>query len=286
MTQAPNISTREMGRIVLCLTITCLLAGAILGGVYLFTEPRARTIRVARDAAAVRTLLDLVADDRVQEVRRYLSQDQQSVAYLLATELRQYSVAGAHEKTTPRPAELAKGETQALDQWVTTTHPGMHYAGRFYVALHADDALAGYVVESEQYGFKSTIRFLVALTPAFQIRGVEVMAQEEDPGLGAEIIRPEFIHQFAGRPREALPQLEVTKEPMPAQWRRVVRARQGVPFDDWTATHADALAHQADHPIYAVTGATISSRALTEGVKRAVAHLGHRLRVVGLEQTP
>jgi len=117
--------------------------------------------------------------------------------------------------------------------------------------LRAKAKTLGYVAEASQFGFKSHIRFFVALSNQFEVRGVEVISHEEDPGLGAEITRPAFKNQFVGKTAQELALLEVTKDPS-----------------------------AGPEKIHAVTGATISSRALTEGVQKGVAHLKQRLEKV------
>ncbi|MBI4238403.1 MAG: FMN-binding protein [Deltaproteobacteria bacterium] len=282
MSSQPSIiNTREMWRITRCLTVTCLLAALILGLVYAVTEPITRVQRATREAAVVRQLLDLGAEAAVTEIRRYLWRSGDSmVGYLTERELFRVTVEGAVIDRTPRSETLASVTGDQLDAWVVEHFPGAESVGRFFIGHGLEGAIAGYVTEEVQQGFKSPIRFFVALTADFTVRAVEVVAHEEDPGLGAEIVRPGFKHQFAGRSREGVAALRVVKDPIPPEWLTVVRARDGVAFDVWRTQHAAALAADGDRPIYAVTGATISSRALTDGVKRAVAHLQHRLSIL------
>lgn len=269
-----DITARDSIKIAACLAATCLLAGAILGAAFYFTEP-VRQKEIARsEAATVKKLLDLGEGGFVTEVRRYIrEQPSLIIGYLLPAELRVVTGSGAPEKTIPVPDAIQGKSAEDLDHWVAG-QTGAHYAGRFFIGK-SGGKLAGYVAESSHYGFKSPIRFFVALTKDFQVRGVEVVSHEEDPGLGAEIVRPPFKNQFAGRKAETLAALEVTKDPMPADRKKALSARDVMSFDAWVKEH-----DPASTPIYAVTGATISSRALTEGVKEAVAHLQYRLGIV------
>jgi major membrane immunogen (membrane-anchored lipoprotein) len=61
-----------------------------------------------------------------------------------------------------------------------------------------------------------------------------------------------------------------------------------VPAARWRADEAPLVARENAHPIYAVTGATISSRALTNGVSSTVTHFRHRwaLLAPALETAP
>lgn len=279
MSDAPQMTARDIVKIAICLAVTCLLAGAVLGVAYYFTEPVRQTETIKSEARLVRKLLELGDGSTVTEVRRYIQQTpdrgpgqapQLRIGYLLPKELR--IVDGDGKLVKSIPATLEGKSVDDINRWVAEQGGG-HYAGRFFVGKKAG-RLAGYVTESSHYGFKSHIRFFVALTKEFQIRGVEVVSHEEDPGLGAEITKPPFKNQFTGRKAESLPELVVVKDPLPAERRTAAIARETMPFEAWVAQYGAPTT-----PIYAVTGATISSRGLTDGVKEAVAHLKYRLDI-------
>ena len=63
---------------------------------------------------------------------------------------------------------------------------------------------------------------------------------------------------------------------MPEDWRAALGGLATEPATAWRAKHADLIAREAGQPIYAVTGATISSRALTRGVRSTVEHFRRR----------
>jgi H+/Na+-translocating ferredoxin:NAD+ oxidoreductase subunit G len=152
---------------------------------------------------------------------------------------------------------------------------GLVPLGRMFAASRAG-APAGFVVEGEARGYKNRIRFFVALTAGFDLAGVRVIEHEEDPGLGAEIATPAFQGQYLGRAAADLPTLDVTKDPMPEDWRAALATIGSTPLDAWRERHAALLARERENPVYAVTGATISSRALTDGVREAVDHFRRR----------
>jgi len=116
----------------------------------------------------------------------------------------------------------------------------------------------------------------VALTSAFDIAGVRVIEHEEDPGLGAEVATPAFQGQYLGRAAADLEALTVTKDPMPEDWRAALATFGRTPTTAWRERHTAILARERSKPIYAVTGATISSRALTDGVRETVDHFRRR----------
>ncbi|MBI4211856.1 MAG: FMN-binding protein [Deltaproteobacteria bacterium] len=276
MTTSP-INVREMAKITICLTVVCILAGLILGAVFAVTEPTRLMRAQVGEQQLVRRILELPANAEIMEIRRFLSEGPDpQIAYTLQSEVRIYDVEGKLVSATPI------SERATAEQILETRLPHARRGGRFFVAKIKDGSIAGYVTESEQYGFKSFIRFFVALTPDFQVRGVEVVAHEEDPGLGAEITRPLFKNQFSGRSQASLEQLKVVKGPLPKAMEDLYLSRENTMFHDWLQTNAHVLKDARQGPIYGVTGATISSQALADGVKKAVHHLGTRLTIIGL----
>jgi electron transport complex protein RnfG len=96
--------------------------------------------------------------------------------------------------------------------------------------------LIGHVLAASTQGYGGPIESLVGVEPSGVVAGVQIVIQTETPGLGAKIASPGFLAQFQGRkPGE----LELKK---------------------------DDPAGKID----AVTAATISSRALTDAVRKAV----------------
>lgn len=99
---------------------------------------------------------------------------------------------------------------------------------------------AGWAVPAETMGFVDKIRLIVGVSADGQsITGLIVLDSRETPGLGENIRREEFRAQFAGLPTSAT--IEVVK---PGQ--------------------------TAEHSIDALTGATISSRAVTKAANQAM----------------
>ena len=89
--------------------------------------------------------------------------------------------------------------------------------------------LVGYAVKTAPRGYSGEIVMLVGVDPEFRVQGMKILSQRETPGLGTNVAKPKFQKQFIGK---------------------------GV---------QDALEPKKD--IDAITGATISSRAVCEGVK-------------------
>ena len=119
---------------------------------------------------------------------------------------------------------------------------------------------------------------MLALDPSFEILGLEITEQEEDPGLGAEIKQDYFKNQFKGKSFETIKDLQVVKEPLPDAYQAYLESGKGkktptIPEGEWEAIRSQ----YQDSDIYALTGATISSKAVTDGVKNMVAKFAYRV---------
>lgn len=249
--------------IVVSMTVTCALGAAILGGVYLATDRYAEQARVQGERTAVTELLGLDSGAQVREVRQYLTPARDRVVYRTVDRELVFSLDGAlvHQGATPASA----------DELVPL--------GRVFVAGRGGTP-SGYVVEGETRGYKNRIRFFVALDSSWEIAGVRVLEHEEDPGLGAEVATPWFQGQFAGRPLASMPDLDVTRDPMPEDWRSALKDLKRVAPQAWTERYGSLREREKGKPVYAVTGATISSRALTDGVRATVLHFRRRWDLV------
>ena len=93
-----------------------------------------------------------------------------------------------------------------------------------------------YIVPAESKGYGGRIKLLVAVDTEGKVLDFNILEHNETPGLGDNAQKPDFRKQFAGKGPELL---EVTKDP------------------------------NNKENIQAMTGATISSRAVAKGVKEA-----------------
>ncbi|NBB95302.1 MAG: FMN-binding protein [Planctomycetes bacterium] len=120
-----------------------------------------------------------------------------------------------------------------------------------YDAYDAEENLVGYVVRGSGAGYGDTIIALIGLNrDASTITGVYVLSQKETPGLGSRIADSSWNSQYDGKATE--PPLEVVKK-APAE-----------PND-----------------IQAISGATISSNALTNIVNGTVEDFRRALQASG-----
>jgi electron transport complex protein RnfG len=106
--------------------------------------------------------------------------------------------------------------------------------------------VVGWAVPTETMGFADKIRMIIGLSAdGRSITGLSILDSRETPGLGDKI-KSDWRNQFVGQPADT--ELAVIK---PGQ--------------------------TAEHPIDAITGATISSKAVTEGVNQQLAKVREAL---------
>lgn len=269
MNRLPPNRAREILRIAWSMTVACVLGAAVLGMVYLGTERYRAAAALRSEREAVAGMLGLDAGARVVEVRQFLDP---SVDHVI------YRAAPFGDDAAPRREVVFSvdgtrlgGRTLAAADDRTK---GLTPLGRVFVASE-NGRLSGFVVEGVTRGYKASIRFFVGLTAGFEVCGVRVVESEEDPGLGAEVATPWFRNQYVGRSADEIDSLTVTRDPMPEDWHEALvaldhggaRAR---------AVHAKLLERERKRPIYAVTGATISSRAMTNGLRATIDHFRRR----------
>ncbi|MCY6355070.1 RnfABCDGE type electron transport complex subunit G [Clostridium sp. ZS2-4] len=99
--------------------------------------------------------------------------------------------------------------------------------------------VAGYTIKVAPKGYGGPVEMMVGISTEGKIEGIKIINQSETPGLGAKAPEPEFSGQYKGKPIEK--ELAVVKT-VPAN----------------------------DNEIKAITGATITSKAVTTGVNSAV----------------
>lgn len=112
-----------------------------------------------------------------------------------------------------------------------------------YEAIKNNKPIA-YITQSETKGYGGTIQLLVAVDDKGKVIGYNILSHNETPGLGDKTTKSPFKDQFKGKD---IKHLVVTKDPSNK--------------DD----------------IQAITGATISSRAVTKGVGEAVQEVNEYL---------
>ena len=137
--------------------------------------------------------------------------------------------------------EMAPDATDPIKAAGTWTDPhGKNY--EYYAATSSGKPVA-YIASTAGKGYSSYIQMLVSLDTDLKIKDVKILHHGETPGLGDQVEdRALFLDQFKGK---GLPQIVLVK---------------GETRDN----------------IQAISGATISSRAVTNGVKDAVQTLADK----------
>jgi electron transport complex protein RnfG len=287
---------KQIIRIAVGLTISCLIAGAIMGGVFILT---AKAKKHNEHMAVQETMLGLLgytaehpapSDLHLYHLYRYVIDEggEKSLGYMIPVKkgdqvgygLLLITLDGKfkafHELRIGAEAALDDTERASALKAALGPSASFAYADQTIVA-RLDGKRLAYLLPGEFQGFKTFIKAMLALDPSFKVLGVDILENEEDPGLGGEIVRPYFKNQFRGKGYKKLKELEVVKEPLPEEYRKILEAANG----HVTSKDIEKMQEKwANQDIYAITGATISSRAVTEGVKGMATRFVHRIEVL------
>jgi len=270
-TPSPPPDAKEMIKMSLGLTVACAIAALITGIAFVLTEPVKKSNQLKREQTVIRRLLSLNETATIAEVSRYIIVIGQET--LIAYQTSSSTILFNERGELKEKLDIVNEDT--LIQKFGKEN--VKDVGRFFVGREASQ-MRGFVVEGSQMGFKNHIKFFLALDDSLNIRGIEIIEHEEDPGLGAEIIRPYFKNQFAGRTLESMSTMEVAKEPLPSEWNAALKELENLALDQWKDKNSVLL--NSNQKIYAITGATISSVALTDGVKRTMSHFKKRIELL------
>ena len=288
---------KEIFKITMSLTAVCIAASLILGFVYAKTDHARKLNEERTEQKTIQGLLGFGADEKAPDdlkifpVYRYVitsPQGEASLGYVLPLKgdkvvLVQLDLSGKPIRVLPIDASISSLADQAnRDNIINGALPKGSksvWAQTIFVADRGGKRLS-YVVPGVIQGFKTFIKLMVSLTPDFTVSGVAVTYSEEDPGLGAEIQKDFFRNQFVGKTLDLIKKLSVVKEPLPADYASSldpVKAKQ----KGLTAEQVKEIkAKHLNDDIYALTGATISSRALTKGVVNTVQKFVKRLEIL------
>ena len=280
--------------IIFRLTVSCLIAGTIMGMTFVFTNKAKKANELAREEKVVYSLLGFSKENPIpdsmgiHEIFRYVvtEGDQQSIGYLVpqgdhgegaGLSFVRISLDGSFMDRT----EVVLGEEEVRDQGLRDAAVQaalgagrqVRFADQTIVVTDRGERTA-YLLHGKFPGFKTNIAIMLALDPSYSIIGLEVMEHEEDPGLGAEIEQDYFKRQFTLKPFDKIKTIEVVKEPMPAEY---VDALQGR-IEEQAAYKI--MQEYSNQDIYALTGATISSDAVSSGVKGMTKKFAYRLDIL------
>ncbi|MFO7783053.1 MAG: FMN-binding protein [Thermodesulfobacteriota bacterium] len=290
---------REIIKITIALTISCLLAGTLIGITFIFT---AKAKQQNEHLNVQQTMFALLGygksrpappELRLHQVHRYIVKDGDKMRMGYMVPVRKEDGEGyafvvldlngrflEHHSLDITPDEALSDEDRKKALMRVLKDPAeFEFSDTMIIACMGDERTA-YLVPGEFPGFKTFIKAMVALDTDFKLLGLEVIEHEEDPGLGGEITQDYFKNQFVGKPFDTLKSLTVVKEPLPADYERYLRS-MGTEDSGLSARQvAEIQKHYQDKDIYALTGATISSAAVTDGVKAMTRKFAYRIQIL------
>lgn len=130
-------------------------------------------------------------------------------------------------------------KVEPLSKWTAADHPA-----EIFKVFGKDGTLLGYVVESFGKGYSSFIHTMLAVDTEQKITNINVLSHAETPGLGDVVTTPDFQKRFFGK---GLANMEIVKS-------------------------------EGTDKIQAVSGATISSRAVVNGQRDGLSELSKVLQ--------
>ncbi|MBW1720823.1 MAG: FMN-binding protein [Deltaproteobacteria bacterium] len=290
---------KEILRITIGLTISCLIAALVMGFVFTITDAAKRHNEHQNVQETMLGLLGYDAahpkpsDLNLYTIYRYIigEGDKQYLGYLVPVveqgktqhELLIIDLEGNFVDRIPIPltqdeAVETSNRDKALGEALSHSRT-FTYADSTVIATRGHKRRA-YILTDEFPGFKTFVKVMLALKPNFEILGLEIMEHEEDPGLGGEIEEPYFKNQFRGKTFEDIKALKVVKKPLPEEYRKVLEYTKGKGQSLSKDEVREIQAKYRNKEIYAITGATISSRAVTNGVKNIVKKFAYRLKIL------
>ena len=119
------------------------------------------------------------------------------------------------------------------------------YEEGFYKASDKNDNLVGYALIGEGQGYSSIIKVMVGIDTEGNVKGIKILSQQETPGLGDRIDKPEIKGTI---------------------W-DLLKGKKIIKKESWFQTQFETK--KLDE-IQTITGATISSKAVIEIVKNVI----------------
>lgn len=284
---------KDILTIIFRLTVSCLMAATVMGAAFIVTDKAKKHNEHAREERTMYSLLGYgehkpaPATLALHQIYRYVitDQGQQQIGYMVPT--KKEGKTGYILVTIDLNGKMVSQKAINLDSDQSREKEARDHA--LIAAIGPDKAIRfadhtivvtdngkriAYLLGGKFPGFKTFINVMLALDPKYAMLGLEVLEHEEDPGLGAEIEKGYFKNQFKGRSFDVLKGLQVVKEPLPEPYRQALEGQVA------EADVAKIMEPYKEKNIYALTGATISSRMLTDGVKGMVTKFAYRLDIL------
>ena len=152
--------------------------------------------------------------------------------------------------------------TEVTKQEATSSLPDSYWVGE------KEGKIIGYAFKGSGKGYSSDIKFIVGIDPEGKILGLTVLSQEETPGLGTrveEVVSKKYLwNGLFGKKEKDFPWF--TKQ------FRGIDVTRDIAFDKSSEWHKIPEEKKKDllnnNSITAITGATISTRAISKGIKQ------------------
>lgn len=284
---------KDIITIIVRLTVSCLLAAIVMGMCFIFTSNAKKHNEHVKEQQVMYELLGYKGGATVPDsmamhaVYRYVisNSEKQSIGYLVPSgdggegDFLFVNIDLDGTLIESKPVALSAGDALEAESRnkavVAAVSPGnvVNFADQTIVVTENGNRIA-YLLGGKFQGFKTFINVMLAVDPAFSLVGMEILEHEEDPGLGAEIEQDYFKNQFKGKPFEALKTVDVLKAPIPEDYLKALTGKVG---------EEDIMSFREqykDKDIYAITGATISTKAVANGVKGIVRKFAYRVTVL------
>ncbi len=279
---------KDILTIIFRLTISCMLAGTVMGMTFVFTNKAKKHNEHLKEERVAYSLLgfekeppESVALDTI--FRYVVSQNgAQFIGYLLPSDAKtttgylfvQIDLDGKLATQQEVDLDAAKvreaGDREAAI--LAAIGPGHEIRFADQTQIVTDDRQrVAYLITGKFPGYKTHIAVMMAIRPDFSIIGFEVLEHEEDPGLGGEIEQSYFKKQFKDKPYDVLKGLNVVKEPIPSEYLEALEVKIA------PEEIVKVMEKYRGNDIYALTGATISTVAVTDGLKAMVKKFAFRI---------
>lgn len=282
---------KDILTIIFRLTLSCILAGTVMGTTFVLTNKAKKHNEHVKEERVAFDLLGFEGEApesvKMNTVYRYVvsKAGEQLIGYLMPGEgeanagyvFLQLDLDGKLAATdkVDLSSESASQSKERETAILAAIEPGsaIRFAEEFKV-ISEDNQRSAYLISGKFPGFKTHIAVMMALDTNFSIIGFEVLEHEEDPGLGAEIEQDYFKNQFKDKPFEVLKDLEVVKAPIPDEYLDALEVNLA-PEDV-----QKVMEKYRSNDIYALTGATISTVAVTDGLKGMVKKFAYRVNIL------
>jgi electron transport complex protein RnfG len=232
---------KDIFKITINLVIIYIVGGLLLAGVYAWTSPIIFVTEKEEKERARQKMMPLhlivnAPSDAEAKIKELLPEAGRTEEGLLDAEVDLYEK--GLKKLRKRLKKAGAIEIEEYSDFKTekTGDWEIHHKHAEYFGVTEGEESTGYLVETYGKGYSSYVHVLVATDRDFVVQKINVIGHGETPGLGDEIEVAEFKNQYRGKDLE----------------------------------HLVVIKGETEDEIQAITGATISTRAVTNGVRDAV----------------